>query len=159
MGHLRVMYRGLVVAIGEPWLANEATRRVFISQILTTCVAAVKGDDKTKQSMFLDVKKQINVIAADTYDTAAFIVTFGTRMIIVTEAENKDEEEKERKDDCILGICTDYQNWIFVKRTSTELATKHMVCRTHKTLNVDPLDFPLDMIPIANKVYIMLKLL
>ncbi|KAG3190031.1 hypothetical protein PC128_g11501 [Phytophthora cactorum] len=150
MGHLRVMYRGLVVAIGEPWLANEATRRVFISQILTTCVAAVKGDDKTKQSMFLDVKKQINVIAADTYDTAAFIVTFGTRMIIVTEAEKCDIGRALHQNCDEPGCST---------RTSTELATKHMVCRTHKTLNVDPLDFPLDMIPIANKVYIMLKLL
>ncbi|KAE9175690.1 hypothetical protein PF005_g25287 [Phytophthora fragariae] len=178
---LTTKYRSLVVSSREPWCSNEATRRVFIDDILTTCVTAVKDGDKTKTDLFLNYEKRVDDPEVDASGTADYVITLGTRMVIVIEAKKCDMEHalrqnfaamevarvlngKKTQDDKdgwrdIQGICTDYQNWIFVKRTSTEFATKHMVCRTPDTLDHDPLDFPFDMVPIANRVYTMLKLL
>ncbi|KAE8908457.1 hypothetical protein PF006_g19384 [Phytophthora fragariae] len=132
---LKTKYRSLVVSSREPWCSNEATRRVFIDDILTTCVTAVKDGDKTKADLFLNYEKRVDDPEVDASGTADYVITLGTRMVIVIEAKKCDMEHalrqnfaamevarvlngKKTQDDKdgwrdIQGICTDYQNWIF----------------------------------------------
>ncbi|KAE8953771.1 hypothetical protein PR002_g32276, partial [Phytophthora rubi] len=149
----------------------------YLKQLKTKYRSLVDGD-KTKADLFLNYEKRVDDPEVDASGTADYVITLDTRMVIVIEAKKCNMEHalrqnfaamevarvlngKKTQDDKdgwrdIQGICTDYQNWIFVKRTSTEFATKHMVCRTPDTLDHDPLDFPFDMVPIANRVYTML---
>ncbi|GMF43130.1 unnamed protein product [Phytophthora fragariaefolia] len=174
---LRAKYREQVLATGELWRKNEASRRMFIDHILTTCIAANKENDKSKADLLCVPVKKVDSSDGEATGTADYVVTMGSRMVIVIEAKKCDMEHalrqnfaamevarvlngKRRHQDSqdggwhdIQGICMDYQNWIFVKRSSKEFATKHMSCRTPETLDHDPLDFPSDMIPIANRVY------
>ncbi|KAE9284666.1 hypothetical protein PF001_g22271 [Phytophthora fragariae] len=146
---LKTKYRSLVVSSREPWRSNEATRRVFIDDILTTCVTAVKDGDKTKADMFLNYEKRVDDPEVDASGTADYVITLGTRMVIVIEAKKCDMEHALRQNFAAMEVA----HVLNGKKTQDDKDG------TPDTLDHDPLDFPFDMVPIANRVYTMLKLL
>ncbi|KAE9063000.1 hypothetical protein PF010_g29167 [Phytophthora fragariae] len=154
---LNTMYRSLVASSQR---AMEGTRRVFIDDILTACVTAVKDGGKTKADRFLNYEKRVDDPDVDARDTAGYVITLGARMMIVIDAKKCTMEhalrqnsaaievahvlnDKKSQDDQdgwhdIQGVCIDYQNRIFVKHMFKEFATKHMVCRTSDILDHYP---------------------
>ncbi|RLN93998.1 hypothetical protein BBJ28_00025058 [Nothophytophthora sp. Chile5] len=57
---LQVKYKELVMTCKEPWMQSESQRRLYIDSVLTTCMAAVKDDDKSKAELFLHTERPIN---------------------------------------------------------------------------------------------------
>ncbi|KAE8908865.1 hypothetical protein PF010_g19587 [Phytophthora fragariae] len=123
--------------------------KVFIDDILTTCVTAVKDGDKTKADMFLNYEKRVDDPEVDASGTADYVITLGTRMVIVIEAKKCDMEHALRQNFAAMEVA----HVLNGKKTQDDKDG------TPDTLDHDPLDFPFDMVPIANRVYTMLKLL
>lgn len=164
---LRVEYRRRVIACGEPWLQSESQRRLFINSMLVTCVAA--AIEVNKQQLSLTTEKIIKPDCIDGGGIADYVISKGDRMVVIIEAKKCDMEKAQHQNFAAMeaarvlnssvnsgwrsidGICTDFQNWIFIQRKPKELLTDH-----DATLPAVGCSFPEDMLRIASKVYGML---
>lgn len=158
-------YERRVEACGEPWLQSESQRRIFINSVLVNCVAAANKESTEKLS--LTTERELREDDIDGTGKADYIISKGDRMVVVIEAKKCDigqgQEQNfaameaariiNRKTDAtwhsIQGICTDFQNWVFIRRDSGILQTDHESTRVTT-------EFSEDMKRIAAKVYGML---
>ncbi|KAE9118869.1 hypothetical protein PF005_g21424 [Phytophthora fragariae] len=99
--------------------------------------------------MFLNYEKRVDDPEVDASGTADYVITLGTRMVIVIEAKKCDMEHALRQNFAAMEVA----HVLNGKKTQDDKDG------TPDTLDHDPLDFPFDMVPIANRVYTMLKLL
>ncbi|KAL3657411.1 hypothetical protein V7S43_017730 [Phytophthora oleae] len=163
---LQAKYHERVVVSGEPWLFNDRTRSVFISDILTTCAVAAKEGDKTKADLSLNFEERVNDTDVKASCTADYTISLGASKVIVVEAKKCDMDLALRQNFAAMEVARvlddktnknkENGDWNG-SRTSQKFATMHLVCRPPEMLDHDPLDFPFDMTPIAHCVYSMLK--
>lgn len=165
LDHLKAEFDNRIEALGEPWTASESQRRVFINSVLITCVIATNARSTEKLSIRTEMELSHSEINAT--GKADYVISKGDHMVVVIEAKKCDigqgqeqnfaameaarliNRKKNSSWRSIQGICTDFQNWVFIKRNSGELALDHDSTAISST-------FTSDMLRIASKVYGML---
>ena len=163
--HLKTEFDNRIEALGEPWTASESQRRVFINTVLITCVVAANAVSSEKLSIRTEVELSHSEINGT--GKADYVISKGDHMVVVIEAKKCDigkgqdqsfaameaarliNRKKQDSWRSIQGICTDFQNWVFIRRDSGELSLDHDSTAISST-------FTNDMLRIASKVYAML---
>lgn len=162
---IREAYQDLVTSSAAPWLQeSEAQKRRYIDAVLTKSVVAVNTASPTKERLFLRPEYAIESKGLLATGSADWVVTRGKRMLVVIEAKQSNIKQgqyqlmeaariqNKRLDknlDSIKAIITDFQNWMFVER-STGLVRKEEL---GAGIPVDKEAFPNTLIPICERVY------
>lgn len=165
MDHLKREFEFRISTLGEPWTSSESQRRIFINSVLIACVAAANA--QSAEALSIDTEVELIHNDVDGTGKADYVISKGDHMVIVIEAKKCDIGQGQTQNfaameaariingknnsswHSIQGICTDFQNWVFIRRNESELSLDHDSTKISST-------FTDDMLRIASKVYGML---
>ncbi|KAG2847065.1 hypothetical protein PC113_g17853 [Phytophthora cactorum] len=144
---IKFEYRKNVMSWKLPWDLAD-TERLY-------------GQDLSKQWIELHKDVKLENCGLREVGKASYVILRGDRMVVVTEAKRCDmtkhenfavmEAPRNEQYETLKGICTDFQNWVFVSRE------KDNICSDSTSMILtNGFKLPENLLTIANKVYGML---